>query len=105
MSKISDSIRIQFMEIVKDFITEKGFDVLKVKNNTFSIPWVKDDEEGYINITFSIPKGQHGINEYDGFEEAKNYEIESKAKAEKKADAAALKAKKIKKAKEKKVEG
>ena len=61
-------------------------EVLQVKSGTYSIPWAEGEEEGYINITFSIPKGERGGDGYDGHSEAENYLIECEQKKRKKAD-------------------
>ena len=59
--KISDTVKEQFMETVKNLLEANGEEVLKVKSGTYSIPWARGEEEGYINITFSIPKGERGV--------------------------------------------
>ena len=87
----NDKVKVKFMEMVKAMLIEKGEEVLQVKTGTYSIPWVKDDDEGYINITFSIPKGERGGDGYDGYEEAQNFELEQKAKLEKKKEIEARK--------------
>ena len=82
---ISDTIKSEFMETIKAVLEAKGEEVLLVKSGTYSIPWAREDEEGYINITFSIPKGERGGNGYDGHAEAENYKFdvaEKKRKAE-----------------------
>lgn len=91
-TKITDVIRSLYMDSVKSMLENDGEEVLLVKSGTFSIPWVRDEEEGYINITFSIPKGSRDGDGYNGHEEAMNYafecaekEAKAKAKAEEKA--------------------
>lgn len=97
MAKISDSVRANLMEKIGCFLTESGETVLQVKSNTYSIPWAEDDAEGYINITFVIPKGSRDGTPFDGFEEAGNYKLESEAKAAAKAEREEKKKKKIEK--------
>lgn len=82
---IKDEIKSEFMEVVKAFLVERGEEVLLVKSGTFSIPWASDEDEGYINITFSIPTGTRGGEGYDGYSEAKNYAFEC-AEKERKAE-------------------
>lgn len=89
MAKISDSVRVEFMNEVKALFESKDFDVLLVKSGTFSIPWVRDEDEGFINITFSVPTGQRGGDGYDGYSEAENYAFECEEKERKKAEAKA----------------
>ena len=56
-SKIETEIREEFMSAVREMFEGKGEDVLQVKSGTISIPWSRGEDEGYINIAFSIPKG------------------------------------------------
>ena len=99
-SKIETEIREEFMNTVREMFEGKGEDVLQVKSGTISIPWSRGDDEGYINIAFSIPKGERDKENkcyipYDGYEEAQNYAQETEAKRAKKAEAAKKKAEKI----------
>lgn len=98
-SKIETEIREEFMSAVRELFEGKGEDVLQVKSGTISIPWVRGDDEGYLNIAFSIPKGERDrANKcyipYDGYEEAQNYAQETEAKRAKKAEADAKNAEK-----------
>lgn len=99
-SKIETEIREEFMSAVRELFEGKGEDVLQVKSGTISIPWVRGDDEGYLNIAFSIPKGERDKENkcyipYDGYEEAQNYAQETEAKCAKKAETAKKKAEKI----------
>ena len=99
-SKIETEIREEFMSAVREMFEGKGEDVLQVKSGTISIPWSRGEDEGYINIAFSIPKGERDKENkcyipYDGYEEAQNYAQETEAKRVKKAEAAKKKAEKI----------
>ena len=99
-SKIETEIREEFMTAVRELFEGKGEDVLQVKSGTISIPWSRGDDEGYINIAFSIPKGERDKENkcyipYDGYEEAQNYAQETEAKRAKKAETAKKKAEKI----------
>ena len=99
-TKIENLIREEFMENVREFFKERGEEVLQVKSGTLCIPWARDDDEGYINISFVIPKGERDKENktyipYDGYSEAENYEMETEAKRAKKAEAAKKKAEKI----------
>lgn len=97
MVKISDSIRAAFMEKVAGFLTESGETVLTIKSNAISIPWAEGEDEGYINLTFTIPKGSRDGTPFDGFEEAANFKLESEAKAAAKAEREEKKKKKMEK--------
>lgn len=99
-SKIETEIREEFMSVVRELFEGKGEDVLQVKSGTISIPWARGDDEGYLNIAFSIPKGERDKENkcyipYDGYEEAQNYAQETEAKRAKKAETAKKKAEKI----------
>ena len=90
-TKIENLIREEFMENVREFFKERGEEVLQVKSGTLCIPWARDDDEGYINISFVIPKGERDKENktyipYDGYSEAENYEMETEAKRAKKAE-------------------
>lgn len=100
VSKIETEIREEFMSAVRELFEGKGEDVLQVKSGTISIPWARGDDEGYLNIAFSIPKGERDKENkcyipYDGYEEAQNYAQETEAKRAKKAETAKKKAEKI----------
>lgn len=99
-SKIETEIREEFMSAVRELFEGKGEDVLQVKSGTISIPWTRGDDEGYLNIAFSIPKGERDKENkcyipYDGYEEAQNYAQETETKRAKKAETAKKKAEKI----------
>lgn len=107
MAKIDDKIRSTYMGKVKSFLEELGEEVLLVKSGTYSLPWVDGEEQGYLNITFSIPKGERGGNGYDGHEESQNFIREQEIKKEEKEKKEIAKQKKIardKKVREKKKE-
>lgn len=99
-SKIETEIREEFMVAVRELFEGKGEDVLQVKSGTISIPWSRGEDEGYLNIAFSVPKGERDKENkcyipYDGYEEAQNYAQETEAKRAKKAETAKKKAEKI----------
>lgn len=99
-SKIETEIREEFMAAVRELFEGKGEDVLQVKSGTISIPWSRGENEGYLNIAFSVPKGERDKENkcyipYDGYEEAQNYAHETEAKRAKKAETAKKKAEKI----------
>lgn len=97
MAKVKNSelVKANFMAQVKEFFEEKGEEVLLVKSGTFSIPWAHGEDEGYLNLTFSVPKGARDGEGYSGHEEAQNFELEQKTKSEEKAKREVAKQKKI----------
>ncbi len=90
-------LRNAYLEKVIDAFLELDETVLRVKSNEIAIPVVGcEGNEDYIVITVKVPTGANkGLEPYDGFEMAKDYEM----KLEEKAD----KAKKKEKEKEKKI--
>ena len=98
MAKNSEIVKMDFMRKVKEFLESEGEVVLQVKSGTFSIPWALDGDEGYLNLTFSIPKGsrEDGIP-YDGYDEAENYRLVTEEKEKAKAEREEKKRKKIEK--------
>lgn len=97
MAKKSEIVKMDFMQKVKNFLESEGEAVLQIKNGTYSIPWALDGDEGYLNLTFSVPKGTREGDLFDGYEEAKNYRLESEAKAKAKAEREEKKQKKMEK--------
>lgn len=93
--KVGETVKARFMSAYREAMEAQGEEVLLVKSGTLSIPWALDGEEGYINITFSIPKGARDGEGYSGHEEAENFALEQRTKAAKKAAAEIAKAKKI----------
>ena len=98
MAKKSEIVKMDFIRKVKEFLESEGEVVLQVKSGTFSIPWALDGDEGYLNLTFSIPKGsrEDGIP-YDGYDEAENYRLVTEEKEKAKAEREEKKRKKIEK--------
>lgn len=97
MSKITDAVKAEMMERFKELFEKEGETVLQIKSGTYSIPWARGDDEGYLNVTFSIPKGSRDGELFDGYEEAENYKIESEVKARAKAEREEKKKKKMEK--------
>lgn len=93
-----DSVRSKMMEDVKGLFEQMDFDVLRTGSQELCIPIVGDeDEEGYMVLTFKVPKGSRDGDPYDGYEMAEEYRIhceEQKAKAEASAKKKAEKMKK-----------
>ena len=90
-------IRSEFLAKVVEFLTTSGEEVLRVKSNEIAIPVVGcEDNEDFLVITFKVPTGANkGLEPYDGYAEAEDYEMSIKAKAEKAKANAEKKAKKM----------
>lgn len=97
MAKKSEVMKMDFMQKVKIFLENEGETVLQIKSGTYSIPWALDGDEGYLNLTFSVPKGTREGDPFDGYEEAENYRLESETKAKEKAEREEKKRKKMEK--------
>lgn len=93
--KVGETVKARFMSAYRELMEAQGEEVLLVKSGTLSIPWALDGEEGYINITFSIPKGARDGEGYSGHEEAENFALEKSVKAAEKAKREEAKVKKI----------
>ena len=92
-----EMIRVQFLEMVSQFLADKGEEVLRVKSNEIAIPVVGcEDNEDFLVITFKVPTGANkGADPYDAYSEAESYELKLKEKEFKARVAAEKKARKI----------
>lgn len=91
-----DGERKKLMETVRGFFTEKEYEVLDTSSNELCIPVVSENgEEGYIVLTFKIPKGSRDGEAYDGYAERDNYHFKLEENARKAKERAEAKAKKI----------
>ena len=88
-------------QIIESFLN-KDEQVLRVKSNEIAIPVVGcEGNEDFIVVTVKVPTGANkGLEPYDGFEMAKDYEMKLEEKAEKAKRKEKEKAKKIAKDKE-----
>lgn len=93
--KMGEIARADIMNRIKTFLESEGETVLQIKSGTYCVPWAIEGEEGYLNLTFSIPKGTRDGDPFDGYEEAENYKLETEAKAQAKAEREEKKRKKI----------
>lgn len=90
-----DEIRNQFMGAIKAMFEASKYDVLRTGSQELCIPVVNDEkDEGYIVLTFKIPKGSRDGEPYDGYAVAEDYKMKVKQKevdAKKRAEAKAKK--------------
>lgn len=88
-------------QIIENFLN-KDEQVLRVKSNEIAIPVVGcEGNEDFIVVTVKVPTGANkGLEPYDGFELAEDYEMKLKEKERKAKENAEKKAKKIAKDKE-----
>lgn len=95
MSKVTDSVRLDYVNFLTEVFANNGEDVQRIKSNKIAFPCAKDEEEFYVEITVSIPKGTKD-EPYDAYERAESYRIECETKAEKERKRAEEKARKMK---------
>lgn len=88
-------------KIILNFL-ENDEEVLRVKSNEIAIPVVGcEGNEDFIVITVKVPTGANkGLEPYDGYEMAQDYEMKIAEKERKAKENAEKKAKKIQKDKE-----
>lgn len=90
------TLRNDMIDTLTNLLVGEGEDVLRVKSNEISIPFVTEDgEEGYYVLTVKIPTGSRDGDAYDGYAEAEDYALKLKEKAEKAKEKAKAKAEKI----------
>ena len=88
-------------QIIENFL-DKDEQVLRVKSNEIAIPVVGcEGNEDFIVVTVKVPTGANkGLEPYDGFELAEDYEMKIAEKERKKIEVEKKKAEKIRKDKE-----
>lgn len=90
-----DEVRNSIMKAISDLLNEKEYDVLVTGSQELCIPIVGDEgDEGYLVMTFKVPKGSRDGEAYDGYSMAEDYKMKLEAKAEKDRAKAEEKAKK-----------
>lgn len=78
-----DNQRNEFMEKFRKMLGNE-YDVLLTNSNELCVPIVNDDgDEGFLVVTFKIPKGTHDGELYDGYEVASDFEKKQKEREEK----------------------
>ena len=91
-----DSIRNEIMNSISKVLTEMDYEVLTTGTQELCVPIVgTDNDEGYLVLTFKVPKGSRDGDPYDGYAMAEEFHLKQIAKAEKAKESAEKKAKKI----------
>lgn len=86
-------VREQLMDIVAAELANDS-EVLQVASQELAIPVIDaEGNEGYVVITFRVPKGSRDGEPYDGHEMAEDYRFKQEQKAKAKAEREAKKAK------------
>ena len=95
-------IRNKYVELLKEYLISLGEDVQTTKSNEFGFPVVGcEGNEDSVVIVVKVPTGANkGLEPFDLYGEAEDYERKLKEKAEKKRKDEEKKAKKIAKDKE-----
>ena len=95
-------LREEYLKKIIETFLENDEDVLRVKSNEIAIPVVGcEGNEDFIVITVKVPTGANkGLEPYDGYEMAQDYEMKLAEKDRKAKENAEKKAKKIAKDKE-----
>ena len=75
-------LRTEFLQRIIDMFVSENEDVLRVKSNEIAIPCVGcEGNEDFAVITVKIPTGANkGLEVYDGYELAQDYEMKVKEK-------------------------
>jgi hypothetical protein len=97
MANKFDKVRIDYMNKIEGFLeSEMSADVLRTGSQEYCVPIVNEEgDEGYLVITFKIPKGSRDGEEYDGYAMAQDYKMKVEAKRAKAEESARKKAEKI----------
>ena len=91
-----DKIRTHVMDCVKVLFEGMQYDVLRTGSQELCVPIVGEEgEEGYLVVTFKVPKGSRDGDAYDGYAMAEEYKMKCEAKAQKAEESAKKKAEKI----------
>lgn len=91
-----DNLRNKTLERIVNFFSADGEDVQQTKTGTIMFPAIDElGAECFVTITVQIPKGSRDGEAYDGYAEAENYRMETKAKQEEKIAKEIAKQKKI----------
>lgn len=90
-------LRNEYLEKVIESFVQIGDEVLKVKSNEIAIPVVGcEGNEDFIVITVKVPIGANkGMEPYDGYSEAEDYEMKLKEKERKEKEKEEKKKKKM----------
>lgn len=91
-----DKVRNEVIEKVSEVLSNEGFEVLETGSQEICLPIVGDEqEEGYLVLTFKVPKGSRDGEAYNGYEMAEEWKRKCEEKAQKVAEALRKKNEKI----------
>ena len=95
-------LRTKYVDTLVELMLYNNEEVLRVKSNEIALPVVGcEGNEDWIVITVKVPTGANkGLEPYDGYEMAEEYQMKLKEKERKEKEKALAKEKKIKRDKE-----
>ena len=80
----NDNMRQKYIDLIKKNLIDNGEEVLVTNSNEIALPCVNENgDDEFLKITFIIPSGSRDGDAYDGYNEAKSYEIKIQEKKEK----------------------
>lgn len=92
---LNNKLRSDWTKTLVEMLTEKGEDVMLIKDNILCFPCVDDEgNDKWVRIPIEVPKGTK-TDPFDGYALHEDYEFSKAEKAKKAAEAAEKKAKKI----------
>ena len=98
---LHDALRNRYLNVIKNYLTSIGEEVLVTGSNEIALPCVDDEGNGeFIVVTCKVPSGSRDGDPYDGYAMAEDYQMKQTAKAEKAKASAEAKARKIQRDKE-----
>ena len=96
MANNFNSVRNSYISLISDVLKAQGDHVLVTGSQELAIPIVNaDGDEGFMVLTFKIPKGSRDGDPYDGYLAEKSYALNVAKKEAKAKEAAEKKAAKI----------
>lgn len=91
-----DKVRDEILEEISEIFRKKEYDVLRTGSQEICVPIIgEENEEGYLVLTFKVPKGSRDGEPYDGYSVAEEYKMKCEEKKRKAKENAEKKAKKI----------
>lgn len=96
MANKFDNVRNEIMFIVCEALNNHEYEILDTGSQEICVPIVNEKgDEGYLVLTFKVPKGSRDGDAYDGYAVAEEYKMKCEAKAQKEAEALRKKNEKI----------
>ena len=75
-TQLDAEIRENFLEKISEFFRKSDEDVQRTKSNQIAFPTLdRMDNEKWVVITVTVPKGSRDGDEYDGYSVAEEYQM------------------------------